>query len=74
MSGEADYVTPLDRIGYGDLLSVEDYRDMVEMGALIDYDGFGEPVRDGFVDKDWVVIPSHDNIPEDATHILWFNR
>ncbi len=74
MSGDADYVTPLDRIGYGDLLSVDEFLDMAESGALIDYDGFGHPVRDGFVDEGWYVQPEAMNVPEDATHVLWFNR
>ena len=70
----ADYITPLDKINFGDLLPVDDYREMCACHSLIDYDGSGNPVRDGFVDRGWEVVPSQGNVPEDATHILWFNR
>ena len=69
----------------GDLMTVEEYLEAVECGAFIDYDGMGEAVRDGLAGEypvcpetgwpDWIK-PSQgvEAIPEDATHILWFNR
>jgi len=66
---------------YGDLMTVEDF---LEAG-FIDYDGHGQAVKDGLVAEypvnretgwpDWI-LPSQgiDAIPEDATHVIWFNR
>jgi len=60
----------------GDLMSVEDYLENVEAGGFIDYDGYGYPVTDGEYNSDIRIFPSEydKNIPEHATHILWFNR
>ena len=58
-----------------DVYTVEEFRAFVESGAFIDYDGFGHPVRDGLSDEGIVVQPSRvDEIPADATHVVWFNR
>lgn len=60
---------------YGDLMTVEQYRKYVESGMFIDYDGSGCPVRDGKMDGKIDIIPSSpERIPDDATHIVWFNR
>ena len=49
--------------------------DMVIEGYFVDYDGFGYPVKDGFVNAKIVIRPSRlERIPADATHIVWFNR
>lgn len=59
----------------GDLMTVKDFRDACKVGAFIDYDGFGHPVKRGKMAGEITVIPSKvDEIPEDATHIIWFNR
>lgn len=60
---------------YGDLMTVKDFREACESGAFIDYDGSGHPVKDGKMMRTLDVIPSKlGRIPEDATHIMWFNR
>lgn len=60
---------------YGDLMTVEEFKANVESGGFIDYDGMGHAVRGDEVDESFYVYPSEvDKIPEDATHILWFNR
>lgn len=42
---------------------------------FIDYDGFGHPVKDRKCDPDIYIKPSkRHEIPEDATHIVWYNR
>jgi len=60
---------------YGELISVDRFRAAVLAGNLIDYDGTGHPVRDGRMDGKHYVYPSDPgSVPEDATHIMWFNR
>jgi len=60
---------------YGDLMTVADFIEACEDGCLIDYDGHGYPVKDGLMDDKLSIDPSdRDQIPADATHILWFNR
>jgi hypothetical protein len=64
------YDTPLDN-----LFTVEEFRDDVEDGGFIDYDGSGHPVKDGMMCATFCVLPSEVHlIPEDATHIQWYNR
>jgi hypothetical protein len=62
--------------GEDDVYTIEEFLELVECGAFIDYDGFGHPVRDSLSDEDIWVKPStvKTSIPEDATHIVWFNR
>ena len=61
--------------GEDDVYTVAEFREQCESGSFIDYDGFGYPVKGGLSDPEIVVKPSRiDLIPEDATHIVWFNR
>ena len=57
-----------------DVYTVEEFRVLCECGAFIDYDGFGHPVKNGYADTQIMVKPSKMNIPNDATHIVWYNR
>ena len=58
-----------------DVYTVEEFRAFVASGMFIDYDGFGEPVKDGMADPDIWIKPSRlGEIPSDATHIVWYNR
>ena len=58
-----------------DVYTVEEFRDCCEVGAFIDYDGFGYPVKNSLADNSITIVPSRlEEIPEDATHIIWFNR
>ncbi len=58
-----------------DVYTIEEFRQLVESRVFIDYDGFGYPVRDGLADPNIWVKPSRVNeIPADATHIVWYNR
>ena len=55
------------------VLTVEEFLQAVEHNTLIDYDGYGYPVKNGYADKNCTIIPSEfDKIPLDATHIVWF--
>lgn len=60
----------------GNLYPVSDFKEMVESRTLIDYDGYGNPVKDGWIDKSTQVHPSliDEKLPADATHVLWYNR
>lgn len=65
--------------GYGDVFTVEDFRNSCQHQSLIDYDGDGNPAREEngkiLVDLNWNVSPSRrGEIPASATHIVWFNR
>lgn len=67
------YSTPLP--DYGTLMTVDEFRADVRSRLLIDYDGFGHPVRNGRLDQTRTVYPSQvHRIPPDATHIHWYNR
>lgn len=60
---------------YGELLTVLEFRESCEHGYFIDYDGSGHPVKDGKMARKVTILPSKlDEIPKDATHIMWFNR
>jgi hypothetical protein len=60
---------------YGDLMTIKDFRDACSVGALIDYDGTGYPVKDGKMARNVNVLPSKRNrIPKSATHVMWFNK
>lgn len=58
-----------------DVYTVQEFKDRCAVGAFIDYDGFGHPVKDGKQDRSIDIRPSRlGKIPKDATHINWFNR
>lgn len=58
-----------------DVMEIEDFKAAVEQGAFMDYDGFGYPVKDSLADNDIRIRPSKlEDIPDDATHIVWFNK
>lgn len=73
---------------YGELMTIDVWCTMVEIGSLIDYDGHGKLATSSEV-SDIMVIPSdygtvyrisgfalnHKfNIPVWATHVVWYNR
>lgn len=59
---------------YGTLMTVEEFKNAVTNGFFIDYDGSGEPAKI-LVDKSVSIRPSKVNeIPADATHIVWYNK
>ena len=72
-----------------DVYTVEEFKEYCESGAFIDYDGYGYSVKDGYVMKDPNYDPDSDiffdryivvrpsqikHLPEDATHVIWFNN
>lgn len=58
-----------------DVYTIDEFKRFVEKSAFIDYDGWGYPVKNKKYDGDIQIQPSTINkIPNDATHIIWFNR
>lgn len=57
------------------LMTVQQFKNDVTDGMLIDYDGHGHPVKDMMMKPNTYVYPSRiRKIPKDATHIMWYNR
>ncbi len=66
---------PDDIPAYGDLFTVEVFREEVSCGMFIDDDGSGCPSNGVKCDMGFNIFPSNlGKIPEDATHIIWFNK
>ena len=63
-----------------DVYTVADFREHVRDAHFIDYDGYGHPVKLGKCDPNIDIMPSRvrrfpvEAIPDDATHIVWYNR
>lgn len=58
-----------------DVYTIEEFKEYCECEAFIDYDGYGHPVKDKLADNSIIIVPSKLNeIPIDATHIVWYNR
>jgi hypothetical protein len=58
-----------------DVYTVAEFRQFCKQGHFIDYDGFGHPVRERKANPSVTVKPSRiDEIPADATHVVWYNR
>lgn len=62
--------------GEDDVYTVNEFVGLCDSKAFIDYDGHGHPVKDGFADPDTWIDPStaKQDIPGDATHVVWYNR
>ena len=59
---------------HGEVMTVARFKELVKDGSFIDYDGFGHPAK-MTMDIYQAISPSTvDLIPEDATHIVWYNR
>ena len=60
---------------YGDLMTLDDFQEMVDCGGFIDYDGYGNYVLNG-KESNFITWPSKFKINRDNrfTHIIWFNR
>jgi len=67
-------VFDVDLPDYGELMTRQDWLETVEGGGFIDYDGNGAP-SDGKKMSRAVIYPSiADQLPQEATHVMWFNR
>lgn len=61
---------------FGDVMAVEQFKDIVKCGGFVDYDGFAHPIRDGKMNHSIYIYPSEmdTTLPEDATHVCWYNK
>ncbi|RJR12836.1 hypothetical protein C4588_01670 [Candidatus Parcubacteria bacterium] len=60
---------------YGDLMDVAEFQEACRLHYFIDYDGYGHPAKNGKMDGRANIFPSkYFELPEDATHVVWFNR
>ena len=58
-----------------DVYTVEEFKRLVQGGMFVDYDGFGNPVKDGLADRgNWIKPSRIEEIPTDATHVVWYNK
>jgi hypothetical protein len=59
----------------GAIFTVSAFCQICRDGSFLDYDGFGHPVKDKMINIAINVYPSLVHlIPEDATHIVWYNK
>lgn len=61
-------------IDSGDLMTVEEFKKCVKGGFFIDYDGYGNPVKNNKLMQLDIYPSKLRDIPNDATHIIWYNR
>jgi len=67
-----EYTRPL--ANYGELMTVESFIFKCKYGYLSDYDGHAVPVLDRRM-SDREIRPSQfKQIPDTATHVMWFNK
>lgn len=69
----------LRRFGYCklhyDIYTVAEFKEYCQQGLFIDYGGFGYPIKDSKAYRTIIIKPSRlEEIPEDTTHIVWYNR
>jgi hypothetical protein len=59
---------------YGDLYTVEEWKEALQDGSFISEDGSGYWVKDGLMCHDWDEEVFAATRPLDATHVMWFNK
>ena len=62
--------------GEDDVYTVQEFTELCNAGAFVDDDGDGQPVlADKTIMDDIYIMPSTiDQIPPEATHIIWYNK
>jgi hypothetical protein len=67
------YVTQIPEYSY--LIERKEFIKEVKSSLFTDYDGFGHPAKDDLMDQTVYIWPSRiSSLPEDCTHIVWFNK
>ena len=58
------------------IMTIDEFKAACSSGGFIDYDGHGAPMLGGLVNPNVTIYPStvDDDIPDGATHIVWYNR
>jgi len=69
-----NYTRLLKEYDFGDLIPVEKWLKECENGMFIDYDGSGYAVKDDMVDLTKIYPSTRKSLPDDATHVIWFNK
>ena len=59
---------------YGDLITVGEFLVDVRERNFTDWDGSGHPVKNGKMAAIDIYPSKVNDIPADATHIIWFNK
>ena len=59
---------------YGDLYTVEEWKEALQDGSFISEDGSGYWVKNGLMCRDWNEEVFAATRPLDATHVMWFNK
>ena len=58
-----------------DHMTVDDFKENVDHGFFTDDDGFAYFANETHYNTDKKIYPSHAMfIPDDITHVVWFNR
>lgn len=57
---------------YGEILTIDEFVGMVDDGSIIEDDGIGYFSNGHKMTRELDVFES--DIPEDATHVAWFNK
>ena len=74
MIKSGNYTKPVSEDFFGELYTAEEYLSMMNDGCFYN-DGHGHPVKDGMLDDEiYIDPPSLVVWPEDATHIMWYNK
>ena len=56
------------------VFTVDEFKECCLTGGFTNYDGFGYPAKNGKAAKVHIRPSTLEKIPDDATHIVWFNR
>ena len=59
---------------YGDLFTVEEWKEALQAGSYISDDGSGYWAKNGLMCHDWDEEVFASTRPLDATHVMWFNK
>lgn len=58
----------------GELIDIDEFVGSCIVGGLTDYDGYGNLVFDTEIDDKDISPSDYESFPDDATHVLWYNR
>lgn len=62
---------------YGDVYSMEDFKENCDCGGFINYDGFAHPIVNSMMDEDVMIKPSQvkkGKYVKKYESVVWFNR
>lgn len=68
---ESSYVHPMPT--HGIAMPRHLWLERVEAGSFVDGDGFCTPVKNGKTNRQIITPSQAEQLPADATHVLWFN-